>query len=56
MDAQQSTANSELIDLKIIPVEIAIHRMWMRECPRGKAFIEKEQPSDAWQCFRCGWE
>ena len=50
-------------DLLLVPnlsteevAKAARKQVWMRECPRCKAPIEKEQPADSWKCPRCGWE
>ena len=31
-------------------------QFWIRECPRCKAPIEKQRPSDGWKCPGCGWK
>jgi hypothetical protein len=43
-------------DSQKFPMETAIEQIWVRECPRCKAPIQKEQPSDSWKCPRCGCE
>lgn len=40
---------------RIISLETARKQVWTRACPRCKAPIEKQRPSDVWECPRCGW-
>ena len=52
----QGTEHSHLFDFQGFLTEPASNQVWMRQCPRCKAPIEKEEPLDSWKCIRCGWE
>jgi len=53
---QAPTRHSQSGAPQIITWETARRQVWSRECPGCKAPIEKQRPSDAWKCLRCGWK